>query len=123
MDALLVSALLGLRQRPGPASGTTMHPAPFDSIGRLRPLPLHPFEISEPRAILELVDHPRGQVGLVGAQRRGREGELRLIHRDLEWHGCGLISNPQSPRGAADGSTMGENHRRLYSSDDNYAPT
>jgi hypothetical protein len=79
MDAILVADLLGLGQCSGPAIDAAMHPAPFDSIGRLRPFPLHPFEIGEPRAILELIDHPRRQVRLIRAERRGREGEFGLL--------------------------------------------
>jgi hypothetical protein len=85
MDAILVADLLGRRQCSGPAIDPPVHAAPLDGFGRFRPLPLHPLEISEPWAILKLVNHPRQQVRLIRAQRWGREGEFRLIHRDLEW--------------------------------------
>lgn len=59
-----------------------MDAAALDRVGRLRPVALHPFEISPPRAILELVDHARRQIGLVRAQRRGPQGKLGLVvHR------------------------------------------
>ena len=51
-----------------------MHAAPFDGVGRLRPLALDPFEIGQPRAILELVHHPRRQIGLVPRNGGGGSG-------------------------------------------------
>ena len=82
MDALVIADLLGFRQGAGAAVDAAMHTTALDGIGRLRPLALHPFEIGEPRAILELVDHARRQIGLVRAQWRRREWKLGLfIHR------------------------------------------
>jgi len=72
MDAVLLGDLFGLGQCPGGAVDPAMDAAPLDGVGRFRPLPLHPFEIGQPRPILEFVDHPRRQVRLIRTQRRGR---------------------------------------------------
>jgi hypothetical protein len=48
MDAL-VANVRGLGQGAGAAIDAAMDAAPLDRVGRLRPLALHPFEISQPR--------------------------------------------------------------------------
>jgi hypothetical protein len=73
MDALIVRDFLGFGQGSGTTIDPAMDAAALEGVSRLRPLPLHPFEIGEPRAILELVDHSRRQIGLVRPQRRRRE--------------------------------------------------
>ena len=81
MNALVVADCLGLRQFAGSAINPAVNAPALDRVGRLCPLPLHPFEIGKAGAILELVDHPRRNIGLVRPQRRGQERKLGLeIH-------------------------------------------
>jgi hypothetical protein len=98
MDAILLADLLRLGQCPGPPIDAAMHPASLHRVGRVRPFALHPFEIREPRAILELVDHPRREIRLIRPQRRGREGELGLlVHRGRRRAGGGRYGTPGMP--------------------------
>jgi hypothetical protein len=80
VDAILLADLLGLGQRPRSAVDPAMHPTTLDGVGRIRPFPLHPFEVRQPRTILKLVDHSRRQVWLIWEQRWRRKRELRLVH-------------------------------------------
>jgi len=82
VDAFVLANRSRLGQLAGAAIDPAMHAAPLDGIGRLRPLPLDPFEIGQPRALLKLVDHPRRHIGLVVPERQRRQGQLRLeVHR------------------------------------------
>jgi hypothetical protein len=78
MNALVVADCLGLRQFAGSAINPTVNAPALDRVGRLGPFTLHPFEISETRAILKLVYHACGHIGLIRPQRRGREREFGL---------------------------------------------
>src|SRR5579885_2809683 len=62
--------------------------AALDSIARLRPLALRPHQVGEPRAIRELVHHPRGdERGVAADRRRGKvKFELGVSH-------CGCYPN------------------------------
>src|SRR5580704_18238550 len=64
MDALVVTDLLSIGQLAWGAVDATVDAAALDRVGRFGPLALHPFEIGQPRAILELVDYPRRDVRL-----------------------------------------------------------
>jgi hypothetical protein len=82
MDAFVLADGSRVRKLAGASINAAMNTAPFHCIGRLGPFTLHPFEIGQPRAILELVDHARRNIRLVRPQRRGRKRKFGLIiHR------------------------------------------
>ena len=67
----------------GQASTAAVH-APMGArsihgIRGIRPFALHPFQICQPRAVLVLVDHPRGQQRYVAGQLWKRQGQLALL--------------------------------------------
>jgi hypothetical protein len=96
----VIADRLGLRQRTGCAVDTTVNAPALDRVGRLRPLPLHPFEIGQPRAILKLVDHPCRNIRLIRAQGRRRERKLGLeVHsrNEITLEATGAIVHGDAP--------------------------
>ena len=77
MDALVVTDCIGLGQLAGRGVNPTVNSPALDRVSRLRPLALHPFEIRETRAILELVDHSRRNIEAGPAAAAGAGAEVR----------------------------------------------
>lgn len=81
---------IGRGQVAAAAVYSPMREASFDCIGRVRPLPLHPFQVREPWTILILVDHPRRQQRQITGELRKRQRELVLLD-GIVWHGRGAF--------------------------------
>jgi len=67
------------RQRRVGLVDAGVNPMALGRVAGLRPFALRPHEIGEPRAIDELVDHPRRNERGLPARRRRREMELELV--------------------------------------------
>ena len=78
------------RQRRAGLVDAGVNAMAFDRVARLRPFALRPHEIGEPRAIDELVHHPRRNQRRIARRRRRGEMEFELVighsprpHRNL----------------------------------------
>ena len=91
---------LGRRQRRARAIDAGMNAIAFDRVARLRPFALRPHEISEPRAIDELVHHPRRNERRVAGDRRRGEVEFELVvgHRPRPAEIARLMLSPRTAR-------------------------
>src|SRR3954469_19459816 len=100
MDAFVIANRVGLGQAVSAAIDTAVDPAPLNRVCRISPFTLHPFEIGQTRAVLELVDHPRWHVWLIVCSRWGRQRQFGLqVHlRFSPYQPLELLIPPQTLR-------------------------
>jgi hypothetical protein len=70
--------IFGRRQRLFLAVNPAMSVAAFDRVGGFRPFALNPFQIGQPGAIDEFIDHARRQQRHAIGRRGRREWQFRL---------------------------------------------